>query len=261
MPLKACTVCGRPSDQRRCPAHHREQYAKQDASRRARGKRHGSTRSYRKARTEALARDGYRCTYVERGRRCTATSRLETHHRNGNPRDDRAENLATICPEHHNLIERKLNAKRYKGLRVICLVGSPGCGKTTLGRQIAKDLSLPFAGIDDFGARGDRDRRWSGLMGWITSHRCPVMVESNVVMPELGELLDSIPHLVIELQAPESTRAERLRKRGEREAEINRMLSAQAIGYTVDRVETDCVDTVARLTAFLADAIERGESK
>lgn len=75
---------------------------KRDASRAARGKRRGSTSAYRKAREIALQRDQYRC------RVCGGTGGgVQTHHVNGNAKDDRPENLVTLCRSHHDELEAK----------------------------------------------------------------------------------------------------------------------------------------------------------
>jgi 5-methylcytosine-specific restriction endonuclease McrA len=49
--LKACTVCGDPSSQARCPAH--------------RTGRNGSTRQSRKQRQRIIIRDGYECQHCK----------------------------------------------------------------------------------------------------------------------------------------------------------------------------------------------------
>jgi 5-methylcytosine-specific restriction enzyme A len=59
--LYACPDCGALTPDTRCPKHakvkRRKRYARQDASRRARGKRNGSTSAYRKERAFVLERD------------------------------------------------------------------------------------------------------------------------------------------------------------------------------------------------------------
>lgn len=53
---------------------------------------------------------------------------------------------------------------------LIIINGPPGAGKTTLGRQLAQDLRLPFIGRDDikeilFDTLGWQDRDWSMKVG------------------------------------------------------------------------------------------------
>jgi 5-methylcytosine-specific restriction endonuclease McrA len=57
--------------------------------------RNGSTYAWRKLRQVVLARDGYACTV------CGKSGRLEVDHVNGDWRDDRLENLRTVCFEHN----------------------------------------------------------------------------------------------------------------------------------------------------------------
>ncbi|MDQ3730301.1 MAG: hypothetical protein M3355_12020 [Actinomycetota bacterium] len=80
-------------------------HARQYASRKARGKRAGGGTAYRKARAEALDHAGHRCTWVDGAGRCPKTTGLEGHHRNGDAKDDRFENIAILCHEHHRLVE------------------------------------------------------------------------------------------------------------------------------------------------------------
>ena len=53
---------------------------------------------------------------------------------------------------------------------VVVVNGPPGAGKTTLGKQLATDLNLPFIGKDDFkeilfDCLGLGDREWSKRLG------------------------------------------------------------------------------------------------
>lgn len=76
MAQRACMTCGRSftprsSRQRRCPAHQGTGTGyshNRDSAAQAR---------FRKA---VLARDGHRCTYIEAGHRCTATTDLRACH-------------------------------------------------------------------------------------------------------------------------------------------------------------------------------------
>lgn len=83
--LKACVVCGNPSDQGRCPAH--------------RINRNGSTRRSRKQRQRIIQRDGYQCQRCGR----YLTGRQDTHAdhivplANGGTWDD--SNMQTLCAE------------------------------------------------------------------------------------------------------------------------------------------------------------------
>lgn len=73
--------------------------------------RNGSTRAWRRLRAEILERDGYRCTNLIHGRRCTATTRLEVHHtkEHGDELLAPKEELATICrPCHETTFTREL---------------------------------------------------------------------------------------------------------------------------------------------------------
>jgi hypothetical protein len=71
-----------------------------------RGTTGGSTRAWRNQRARILARDGYRCTAIERttGARCTvaAPARLEVHHLHpGLGIESPDHQLATRCPRHN----------------------------------------------------------------------------------------------------------------------------------------------------------------
>lgn len=89
MSLKPCMVCGIPTQGSRCPKH---------------TYRNGSTRAWRKLRSQILIRDGHRCTHTENGKRCINATNLHVDHivplahGGTNTRD----NLTTLC-ETHNL--------------------------------------------------------------------------------------------------------------------------------------------------------------
>lgn len=59
--------------------------------------RPGSTYAWRKTREVVLDRDHHRCQYPG----CGATEDLEIHHVDGNWRNNRLENLQTLCIAHH----------------------------------------------------------------------------------------------------------------------------------------------------------------
>jgi len=46
-----------------------------------------------------LRRDGHRCTWIDRGRRCTAEATEVDHRRNGDDHSDT--NLRSLCEPHH----------------------------------------------------------------------------------------------------------------------------------------------------------------
>jgi 5-methylcytosine-specific restriction endonuclease McrA len=92
----ACTVCGTVSDEPRCPAHRPNYKQRRGIS---------SGRRAQQLNAAALRRDGYRCTWIEDGRRCTETRNLEVDHRvevvKGGTWD--LTNLQTLCHDHHLL--------------------------------------------------------------------------------------------------------------------------------------------------------------
>lgn len=107
MPLKACTVCGAASDERRCPSHRRPSNASwsegRDRSAQARFRR------------EVLERDGHQCTYVDpaTGARCRATTDLRACHLRplrdfmpGDPSAYHRSNGTTRCGTHDRLTDR-----------------------------------------------------------------------------------------------------------------------------------------------------------
>lgn len=86
----------------RCATHQR----KHDRTRKAEGKRRGSTRAWRKLRGEVIRRDGYRCASCgEAG----FGAGLEVHHVNGNHADNNRANLITLCSACH---QQQTNAYR-----------------------------------------------------------------------------------------------------------------------------------------------------
>lgn len=89
--MKPCIVCGLLGTTTRCEQHKL---------------RNGSTRQERKQRERIFARDGYRCTKVVDGERCTETTNLHSHHvvpvvRGGSDDDS---NRTTRCA-YHNLAQ------------------------------------------------------------------------------------------------------------------------------------------------------------
>lgn len=71
--LHACTICGKPSSQARCPAHRRDPKASWSPNR-DRGKQ-------RRFRAAVLERDGHRCTFRnEYGERCPVRVGLRAAH-------------------------------------------------------------------------------------------------------------------------------------------------------------------------------------
>lgn len=94
------SICSKPgcpetaTDHGRCATHRREVVGT--------GSR-GSTSTWRRLRAKALKRDGYRCTWVEGGKRCTATKQLKVHHivHVNQGGDDSLTNLRTLCHPHH----------------------------------------------------------------------------------------------------------------------------------------------------------------
>jgi 5-methylcytosine-specific restriction endonuclease McrA len=90
----ACTRCGTVSDQRLCPQHRPTFKQRRGIS---------SGRKAHELNQAALRRDGYRCTWVENGRRCTETTNLEVDHRVSiaNGGTWALSNLQTLCHDHH----------------------------------------------------------------------------------------------------------------------------------------------------------------
>jgi hypothetical protein len=85
-----------------CPAHAQEREHARSARRRAGGDIR-ITHDWRfRIRPAVLARDGYRCTYIdENGVRCPETKRLEVHHVTGDPAVNDQNLLVTVCHAHH----------------------------------------------------------------------------------------------------------------------------------------------------------------
>lgn len=108
MPLKVCVGCSRITSSTRCPDCQTNYNRRQYDSRRARGKRTGTTAAYRKARKQAMARANGRCEYINGdGIRCIETTSLECHHIAGDPLDHRLDGLIVVCHGHHMELERR----------------------------------------------------------------------------------------------------------------------------------------------------------
>jgi 5-methylcytosine-specific restriction endonuclease McrA len=87
MPGSFCTVCRqRISKGSRCATH----ATQSPSSRNAR-----TAKWVREIRPRILARDNYACAD------CEATVHLEVHHLDGDPQNNRAENLLTLCDKCH----------------------------------------------------------------------------------------------------------------------------------------------------------------
>ena len=103
MPLIVCRDCTRIREKHRkgrCGECYR-------AMERERNKRRMKGGNWLTLKQGVLRRDGYRCTHVENGVRCTATEQLEVHHVDGDPSNNRLENLTTLCAWHHRGVGRR----------------------------------------------------------------------------------------------------------------------------------------------------------
>lgn len=105
MALKVCNGCSRITNGPLCPECRGKRNRRQYESRKARGKRTGTTSEYRTNRAKALERAGGRCEYFHEGIRCIETTSLECHHINGEHHDHRPENLTVLCHGHHMTVE------------------------------------------------------------------------------------------------------------------------------------------------------------
>jgi 5-methylcytosine-specific restriction endonuclease McrA len=86
--LRACIVCGRPSERSRCPDH---PYKRPD---------YGG-RPWRRLRAQIIARDGGQCV------RCgSQVSHLEVHHMDGRPSNNDPANLVTLCRSCHRFVQK-----------------------------------------------------------------------------------------------------------------------------------------------------------
>ncbi len=102
--LRPCLEPGCPelTDRTRCPTHTKQQATHRKLTGYT-GQR-GSTRRWRKTRAQAIRRDNGQC------RECGTTDRLTVHHRDGNPANDQAANLATLCEPCHIKAEQQKGA-------------------------------------------------------------------------------------------------------------------------------------------------------
>ena len=77
--------------------------------------------------------------------------------------------------------------------RVLIIVsGAPGTGKTTLARQVATDLRIPYLGKDLiketlFDSLGTRDRAWSAKLGAASIVLLFKMIESHLGVAVVAE--------------------------------------------------------------------------
>jgi hypothetical protein len=111
MPVKACrhgkiTITGK------CRLCKAEDNTRQYLVRKARGQRTGSTPGHRRARREALEAADNQCEFVEAGERCQVASKLEYHHRNGDPLDNRPGNRQMLCHGHHLIAQSILRRQQ-----------------------------------------------------------------------------------------------------------------------------------------------------
>lgn len=68
--------------------------------------------AWRRLRERVLERDGYRCVYCDHA----AVKGLEVNHISGNSRDERPENLETVCPLCHRVLHAGRSAAVYGSL-------------------------------------------------------------------------------------------------------------------------------------------------
>jgi len=93
--MRRCPYCRRVIEDRLFLAHRQSHW---DRAR----ERKGTTGEWRTIRAFILRRDRYRCrTCGAVGKQKGGTADLEVHHLNGNWKDNRPQNLLTLCHDHH----------------------------------------------------------------------------------------------------------------------------------------------------------------
>lgn len=95
MPMRRCPYCRRVILDQLFLAHRQAHWDQ-------RRERKGSSGEWPTVRKFILRRDSYRCaTCTAPGRQIGGIADLEVHHMNGNWKDNRPENLVTLCHECH----------------------------------------------------------------------------------------------------------------------------------------------------------------
>jgi 5-methylcytosine-specific restriction endonuclease McrA len=116
MPANTCLGCGRNTRQRLTDGRCGECARKAGRAHSQRANSRYSNPAYRGARKMALVRDGHRCRWLVRGRRCEATAGLTAHHivpiHFGGKHT--VDNLVTLCGAHHEQAEREFEVMMHK---------------------------------------------------------------------------------------------------------------------------------------------------